>query len=85
VDDLTERQLEILEFERQWWRYAGAKAVEIERQLGLTPVAYYRALNALIDLPAATDHDPTLVRRLQRARTLRRRRRSGRAFRVAEA
>ncbi|RNL78304.1 DUF3263 domain-containing protein [Nocardioides marmorisolisilvae] len=85
MDDLTERQLEILEFERQWWRYAGAKAVEIERQLEMTPVAYYRALNAVIDLPAAMEHDPTLVRRLQRARTLRRRRRSGRAFRIAEA
>lgn len=85
MDDLTERQLEILDFERQWWRYAGAKAVEIERHLGMTPVAYYRALNVVIDLPAAMEHDPTLVRRLQRARTLRRRRRAGRTFRIAEA
>lgn len=85
MDALTGHQQEILDFERQWWRFAGAKAVEIERQLGMTPVAYYRELNAVIDLPAAMQHDPTLVRRLQRARTLRRRRRASRSFRLAEA
>jgi hypothetical protein len=73
---LSDEQRAILDFERQWWRYAGGKAVEIERQLGMTPVAYYRALNTLLDLPEALEHDPTLVRRLQRARTLRRRRRA---------
>ena len=85
MDELTGQQQEILDFERQWWRYAGAKAVEIERQLGMTPVAYYRQLNEVIDLPAAMQHDPTLVRRLQRARTLRRRRRASRAVRLAQA
>jgi hypothetical protein len=85
VDELTGHQQEILDFERQWWRYAGAKAVELEKRLGLTPVAYYRELNRIIDLPAAMEHDPSLVRRLQRARTLRRRRRAARMFRLAEA
>jgi hypothetical protein len=85
MDELTGHQQEILDFERQWWRYAGAKAVEIERQLGLSPVGYYRELNLVIDLPAAMEHDPTLVRRLQRARTLRRRRRANRALRLAQA
>lgn len=85
MDELTGRQQEILDFERQWWRYAGAKAVEIDRLLGMSPVAYYRELNEIIDLPAAMQHDPTLVRRLQRARTLRRRRRANRAFRLAQA
>ena len=85
MHELTGQQQRILDFERQWWKYAGAKAGEIERQLGLSPVAYYRQLNEVIDLPAAMEHDPTLVRRLQRARTLRRRRRAGRVFRVAEA
>ena len=85
MDELTGQQQEILDFERQWWRFAGAKAVEIDRQLGMTPVAYYRELNAVIDLPAAMKHDPALVRRLQRARTLRRRRRASRSLRLAEA
>lgn len=80
---LTDEQRAVLDFERQWWRYSGGKSVEIEQQLAMTPVAYYRELNAIIDLPAALEHDPTLVRRLQRARTLRRRRRSTGALRVA--
>ncbi|MFL6022448.1 MAG: DUF3263 domain-containing protein [Marmoricola sp.] len=85
MDELTGHQQEILDFERQWWRYAGAKAVEIERQLGMTPVEFYRELNVVIDLPAAMELDPTLVRRLQRARTLRRRRRAAGTFRLAQA
>ncbi|MET3962626.1 hypothetical protein ABIE44_002560 [Marmoricola sp. OAE513] len=80
---LTDHQRAILDFERQWWRSGGGKALEIESQLELTPVAYYRELNEVIDLPAALEHDPTLVRRLQRARALRRRRRSTASFRLA--
>ena len=45
---LTDHQRAILDFEREWWRYSGGKAVEIEHQLELTPVAYYRELNELI-------------------------------------
>lgn len=82
---LTDAQRGILDFERQWWRYTGGKAAEIARQLAMTPAAYYRELNAIIDLPAALEHDPTLVRRLQRARTLTRRRRSARGVRLAPA
>lgn len=82
---LTDEQRAILDFERQWWRYAGGKALEIEQHLGITPVMYYRRLNTILDLPEALEYDPTLVRRLQRARTLTRRRRSNRALRVAHA
>lgn len=72
--ELTEHQRAILDFERQWWKYAGSKDREIDRQFGITLMDFYRELNTIIDLPGATEHDPTLVRRLQRARTLRRRR-----------
>lgn len=82
---LTDAQRGILDFERQWWRYTGGKAVEIQQQLEMTPVTYYRELNAIIDLPGALEYDPTLVRRLQRARTLTRRRRSARGIRLAPA
>lgn len=76
MPELSDDQRAILDFERQWWRYSGGKAAEIGQQLEMTPVEYYRTLNEIIDLPAAVEHDPTLVRRLQRARTLRRRRRT---------
>jgi hypothetical protein len=80
---LSDKQQAILDFERQWWRYAGGKAIEIQQHLDMTPVAYYRQLNMIIDLPEATEYDPTLVRRLQRARTLTRRRRSAGSLRLA--
>ena len=57
---LSDEQRAILDFERQWWRYAGGKAVEIERQLGMTPVAYYRALNTLLEGFATADRLRTL-------------------------
>ena len=80
---LTAEQRAILDFERQWWRYTGGKALEIEHQLEMTTAAYYRELNEIIDLPGALEHDPTLVRRLQRARALRRRRRASGSLRLA--
>lgn len=83
MPSLTDVQRAILDFERQWWRYTGGKAIEIEHRLAMTPVEYFRELNALIDLPEALEYDPTLVRRLQRARVLRRRRRSTASLRVA--
>lgn len=80
---LTEDQRSILDFERQWWRYPGGKSKEIQARFGITPVRYYRELNAILDLPGALEHDPTLVRRLQRARALRRRRRAATTVRMA--
>jgi len=85
VSELSEDQRSILEFERQWWKYAGGKSKEIQAHFGISPVWYYRELNTIIDLPGALAYDPTLVRRLQRARALRRRRRSALTLRVASA
>ncbi|TFV83140.1 DUF3263 domain-containing protein [Blastococcus sp. CT_GayMR16] len=58
----------ILRFERQWWRHAGAKEVQIRDQLGLEPTRYYQRLNVLIDHSAAQAADPVLCSRLQRIR-----------------
>jgi Protein of unknown function (DUF3263) len=74
---LGEREQRVLAFERQWWRHAGAKEEAIRREFGVGPTAYYQLLSRLIDDPAATAHDPMLVKRLQRQRASRRRRRSG--------
>ena len=73
---LTERDLEMLAFERQWWRHAGAKETAIRERFGLAPTRYYQALNALVDRPAALAADPLLVRRLRRLRAARGQRRS---------
>lgn len=82
VFPLSERDRAILDFEREWWRHAGAKEEAVRLRFGLSGARYYQLLNALIDSPAALVHDPMLVRRLQRVRDSRlssRAERTGRA------
>ena len=75
---LPEREQRILEFERQWWKFAGAKEQAIREQFDMSATRYYQVLNALIDQPAALAFDPMLVKRLQRMRAARQRARSAR-------
>ena len=77
---LSARDAAILDFERQWWRHAGAKEEAIRSQFGLSSARYYQLLNTVIDTPDAVRHDPMLVRRLQRARDARTRARAERTF-----
>ena len=78
ADALSERDLLILEFERQWWKYAGAKEQAMREKFDMSATRYYQALNALIDRPAAIVADPMLVKRLRRLRAARQRARSAR-------
>ena len=75
---LDERDRAILEFERQWWKYAGAKEQAVRDLFGMSATRYYQVLNALIDRPDAQAHDPMLVKRLRRLRASRQRARSAR-------
>ena len=76
--ELTERDQQVLAFERQWWKYAGAKEQAIRELFDMSATRYYQVLNALIDSPAALAHDPMLVKRLRRMRSTRQRARSAR-------
>ncbi|MCL2849234.1 MAG: DUF3263 domain-containing protein [Micrococcales bacterium] len=78
VGCLPERDQQILAFERQWWRYAGAKEQAVRELFDMSATRYYQVLNSLIDEPAALAHDPMLVKRLRRLRTSRQRARSAR-------
>ena len=69
---LTELELRILEFEKNWWRFAGAKESAIRELFDLNPPAYYQLLNNLIDRPDALLASPMLVKRLRRIREARR-------------
>jgi hypothetical protein len=77
-DSLSDRDREILEFERQWWKYAGAKEQAIRDLFDMSATRYYQVLNALLDNPAALEADPMLVKRLRRMRATRQRARSAR-------
>jgi hypothetical protein len=75
---LTRREREILAFERQWWKYAGAKEQAVKDLFDMSATRYYQVLNALIDRQEALEHDPMLVKRLRRLRAARQRARSAR-------
>lgn len=75
---LSDRDRQILEFERAWWKYAGAKEAAIRERFEMSSTRYYQVLNALIDTPEALEADPLLVRRLRRLRAARQRQRSAR-------
>jgi Protein of unknown function (DUF3263) len=76
--ELTSRDQQILDFERLWWKYAGAKEQAIREKFDMSTTRYYQVLNALIDRPEALVEDPLLVRRLRRMRAERQRARSAR-------
>ena len=73
---LSERDAELLAFERQWWKFAGAKEQAIRDKFQMSATRYYQVLNALIDKPEALAQDPLLVKRLRRLRATRQRNRS---------
>ncbi len=78
--ELERREREILAFEGQWWKYAGAKEQAIRELFDLSATRYYQVLNALIAKPAAMAMDPMLVKRLRRLRASRQRTRAAHRF-----
>ncbi|GAA3508508.1 hypothetical protein FHR32_002338 [Streptosporangium album] len=75
---LTDRERELLAFERRWWRHAGAKEQAVREAFDISATRYYQLLGELIDRPEALAHDPMLVKRLLRLRETRRRARAAR-------
>ena len=75
---LSETEQRILAFERQWWKYAGAKETAIRDLFDMTATRYYQVLNQLLDSEVALAADPMLVKRLRRMRSARQRERSAR-------
>lgn len=80
---LTDRDQEILKFEREWWKYSGSKENAIRELFDMSATRYYQILNALIDTEAALDFDPMLVKRLRRIRLDRQRQRSARRLGIS--
>ena len=72
---IDERQQAMLEFERNFWTFDEPKESLIRARFQCSADEYYAELNDLLELPAAMDHDPLVVRRLRRQRARRRRER----------
>lgn len=75
---LSDRDRDILDFETQRWKYAGAKEAVVREKLDMSSTRHYQVLHAIIDRPEALEHDPLLVRRLIRLRAARQHQRTAR-------
>ncbi|MGH3814646.1 MAG: DUF3263 domain-containing protein [Pseudonocardiaceae bacterium] len=86
IDDhsegLSSREREILAFERQWWKYAGAKEQAIRELFDMSATRDYQVLNGLIERQEALAADPMLSKRLRRLRSGRQRARAARRLGV---
>ena len=78
MEGLSQRDIEILDFERSWWKHAGVKEQAIKERFDMSATRYYQLLNDLLENPAAMEHDPILVKRLKRLRVYRQRQRVAR-------
>ena len=68
---LSDLEVRILDFERQWWKYAGAKDAAIKELFQISAKEYYELLNNLIDRDDALAASPLLIKRLRRLREAR--------------
>jgi len=75
---LSDLETKILDFEANWWRFAGAKETAIKELFDLSAPRYYQLLNDLIDRDDALMAAPMLVKRLRRLREARMSARSAR-------
>ena len=68
---LSDLEIRILDFESNWWRFAGAKESAIKELFDVNAPRYYQLLNDLIDREDALTAAPMLVKRLRRLRAAR--------------
>jgi len=65
---LSERHAAMLDFERSWWNNDEPRDHVVRARFQCSPEEYHAELTAVLDDPAAMDHDPLVVRRLKRLR-----------------
>ena len=69
--ELTDREIAILDFERTPWEVDGPKELAIRERFGISPSRYYQIRDSLLDKAEALEHDPLLVLRLRKCRSIR--------------
>jgi hypothetical protein len=63
---MTDTEMAILDFEREWWRHAGTRNQEVSQRWGMSASEYERRLVVIAMRPEAMAYDPLTVRRLRR-------------------
>jgi len=77
---LGDQAQRILAFENMWTKHSGRKSDHILREFGISRARYFQLLNAILDDPAALEHDPVVVHRLRKVRDQRAASRASRLF-----
>ena len=78
---LADDDAAILDFEENWFTSTVPKEQAIMELFGTSATRYYQRLNSLIDMPAALEYKPLLVKRLRRLRSQRQAARSAERLR----
>lgn len=65
---LSEQERAILAVESRFWRHAAVKEDHVREHLGLSPIRYYQAVNALLARPEAWEYAPATCARLSAIR-----------------
>jgi hypothetical protein len=73
MQELTDQERALLDFERAAWQLSERKNGAIRAQLSIAPSTYYRTLHALVGRPEAMEYDPLTVLRIRKRRGLARR------------
>lgn len=82
---LTPADFEVLEFERGWWKYQGAREATVRERFGHSLTRHTQRVLALIDHPQAHAYDPHLVSKLRARRDHNTNRRRQEAIQIKEA
>ena len=65
---VTPAEAALLDLAGRHYRYEANREAAVWDELGLTLMAFWQSVNALLDTERALAHDAVLVRRLQRRR-----------------
>jgi hypothetical protein len=65
---LSQRDIQVLDFESNWWHYPEPKDRAIREYLGMSSTRYYQALRRLVDDDSALSEYPLVIRRLRHMR-----------------
>lgn len=70
---LSEKDIQILDFEASWWHFPEPKDRAIRDYLGMSSTRYYQALRRLVDDDEAGRRYPLVVKRLRKMKEDRKR------------
>lgn len=71
--ELSQRDRQVIDLEREWWLESRPKQQVIRSRLSCSPASYYATLRRLVSSDEAFSYDPLVMQRLRRRRDDRRR------------